>query len=90
MAAGEGLGSAVTGGIGVVAAEEFGVGAEGEPAGQAAGGAGGGHEQAVGRQAGGGQQQGREGVDGTLNEQDGVGRGRRAGQPEAAAVAARA
>ena len=39
MGAREGLGSSVAGRIGVVAAEECGVGADGEPAGRAAGGA---------------------------------------------------
>ena len=78
----------VAGGIVVVATQQPGGGLGLEPAGQAAGRAGGGSDQAVGRQAGSGQQDGGEGIEGTFNEQhSGVGGGS-GGQPEAAAVAA--
>ena len=51
-------------------------------------GPGAGSDEAVAGQAWGGQQEGGEGIEGTLGEQDGGGRGGAAGQPETATVTA--
>ncbi len=88
MLAEQGAGGLVASGIGVVAAQQREVLAGVEPAGQASSCAGGGSDEAVGGQAGCGQQDGGEGIHRTLDDQDGGGRGGPGRQPEAAAVAA--
>lgn len=88
MLTAQGSGGLVAGGIGVVAAQQGEVLQGMEPSGQAAGGAGGGDDETISGQAGRGQQDGGEGINRTLGEQDGGGRGGTAAQPEAAAIAA--
>ena len=88
LVAQQGGGGLVAGGVVVVATQQPGCGLGVEPAGQTAGRAGGGGDQAVRRQSGRGQQDGGEGVEGTFDEQQGGEGGGPGGQPEAAAVAA--
>ena len=80
-----GGGGLVAGRVGVVGAEGAGCGEGLQPAGESGGDSGGGGDEGVGRQGGSQQQESREGVHGTFDEQDRVQVGGAGRQPEAAA-----
>ena len=82
---GEGSGDLVAGGIGVEAAEDGLVPEGAEVVREAGGEAGGGGDEGVRGQSGGGQLAGGEGVDGAFDKQEGLGRPRAGRQAEAAA-----